>query len=1039
MMSRNERDGALADVVVAYDAADKLAALQLAAQLMADSVGVSVDDALDGLASARAQERLGAALVLVVVLSQRVAPEHVAPWTQAWLRESLRRRDRPVLVVRLDAAAAVPAALQLAEVVDWQPAAPRTASASVVRRVRHLLRRTEAKPWQPAVWALPPRPPLDGAARSSPGAPGALSTLAEALWPAPFNGVATGVAVTGAPGGAAVDAASLTLLAAHHYRMRFTRAWLLDGSSAASLEDGLCAVAQALGIDVPPLPAPAARDGDGGTEQTQRAGVAAAVQSRLCQGDCVGWLLVVHNVDGPEMQLRLRAAVPRTGGCVLVASRLCGWSSDWSVVRLDGVGDGRGSAGGADDAVPAVQRALEREPSLSSLLMALQLLHPLSVSLTVLEAVDAKLRAGTAAQAADVGLSRRLSVLAAHSVVVAVSGTSVAMQRSAQAAMRTVAPCEPAVADKVVEVMVALAREYGRRDFALMRELLAHTAEALSFYQHTARSPTTGADHAWLLMCRATIFAVSFGQADAARPLADRALAMFKQECGPDRVEVAAALATLGAVQRRLGDARMARSLLERALAIYERHLGGDAADVAQVLVDLGDVLCALGDSCGADAALQRALRIYDGAGEHEDRLRVADALTSLGRLRATLGDADRAQRVLERALAVYEGQQQLGADHPAVAATLAVLGGVLTGRGDAGRGQAILERALGAQERHFGADHAEVAVTLVRLADACELLGEGARAAELVERALDIQERHYGSDHASVALTVAQLAHVRGHLGDAASRRTLWERVRALPAAVCDVLIGSAGDAAEEWDAVTALASQLIGRGHRVVLDRALTTSLAGSAAAALEVAAQTARTLVVVVSPAWLDARRQQRSLRAATMFLERLRDAGDAAVDRRDVVVFFAGGASLEPPAAVSPDTRAVLAHLIARRAERVGGRLSVEAVQRIADALGKVIPTPRRRTCASPCDAMAPATFTHVTHCACVEGGGWMGAGPAGGAGLQTGRPRTNALSHSKATPCQRRTPALPPGCSWRGARSSPFKGAPDCWTSWGRGV
>ena len=826
-------------VFVAFHALDKLAALQLAALLLTDGVnGVCIDYALDDLAGAAAS--LEAARVLLVLLSQntRTAEHVVAQWTRAWLRETtaptnaLRRPDRPVLVVCVDAGAAVvPASLQFAAALLWQPAAATSArnngvvavsdrAAVLVRRVRYLLAHVAAKPWQPAVWALPPGP------RS--GIHAGTALCLDRLWPSSFNSVATGVVLIDDDDDATSE---LALQAAHQHRMRFTRAWRLDGSSKDALMDGLRAVALSLGLpETSPCPS--------------------RVQERLCEGDCVGWLLIVEGVD--SLQLCLRSLLPRTGGCILVVSQRRDWSPvDWVVLHAaeqphELHPPANGSLPPSVLAVTRLQQrelasALHKEPALSSLLQVLQLLHPAAIGRSVLTTVHAYVATGTPTGGRE-SLDRALSLIQSSATVIAVSASTLVLDRAAQAALRLVAPCNPAVAVKVVAALSALANDAGRGDAALTREVLAHTAEALSWYQSQPPHAEPGA-LAQLLALRATILLDCFGQAKEARPLLERALALIKSASGPDHVDVAEVLASLGSAHLTLGDVGRAADLLERARAILTRH----RAPVVPTMLRLGNAYLALGEIDRAKAAFEQIAGIAHVSTAPEE---TAATLAGLGNVHLARGDVGLAKHHFDRALAALTRLDGgAGSDHPVdVAAAGAVLVSCSAVSEPANARQLLLRQALALQERWFGPDHPAVASTLTKLADA-----------------------YAGDEEYDALLERAEAA--------------------ASACAPCDVLISYSDERTSSDRVLQPLAVQLRHLGLAVVLHRASST-----AAAALTVAARTATVVLAVVTSAWLA---DAPSVEAARVVLERIQDDGAAvsggAVSSRAVGTVVSGSAA------------------------------------------------------------------------------------------------------------------------------------------------
>ena len=90
------------------------------------------------------------------------------------------------------------------------------------------------------------------------------------------------------------------------------------------------------------------------------------------------------------------------------------------------------------------------------------------------------------------------------------------------------------------------------------------------------------------------------GDFAAARPLAERALAIAETAYGPEHPIVGAALNTLAAILRELGDLAADRPLAERALAIAEAAYGPEHPVVGTLLNNLARILSDLGDLAAA-------------------------------------------------------------------------------------------------------------------------------------------------------------------------------------------------------------------------------------------------------------------------------------------------------------------------------------------------------------------------------------------------------------------------------------------------------
>jgi tetratricopeptide (TPR) repeat protein/tRNA A-37 threonylcarbamoyl transferase component Bud32 len=169
-----------------------------------------------------------------------------------------------------------------------------------------------------------------------------------------------------------------------------------------------------------------------------------------------------------------------------------------------------------------------------------------------------------------------------------------------------------------------------------------------------------------------------------------------------------------------------------------------------------------------AEAALERA---HDPAVE-------ASYLGNLGLLALDRADYEQAITLQERALALRE--QQLGPDHPQVAAVLNNLALVYDALSRFDQAKVLLERALAIRERALAPTHPEVASSLLNLANVHQTLADPERAREQLLRALAIYESAYGRQHPMVAGTLVNLGNVQQDLGEA--KRALASYHEALP-----------------------------------------------------------------------------------------------------------------------------------------------------------------------------------------------------------------------------------------------------------------
>ena len=134
------------------------------------------------------------------------------------------------------------------------------------------------------------------------------------------------------------------------------------------------------------------------------------------------------------------------------------------------------------------------------------------------------------------------------------------------------------------------------------------------------------------------------GELAAARPLFERALAIYEKVLGPEHPYTAASLNNLASLLQAQGDLAAARPLFERALAIREKVLGPEHPDTALLHRDAGQV------SVG-----EKVLGPRHPAG--------AARWSNLACLLRDAGRTEEAEPLFLRAIAI--GDKALGAGHP--------------------------------------------------------------------------------------------------------------------------------------------------------------------------------------------------------------------------------------------------------------------------------------------------------------------------------------------------------------------------------------
>jgi tetratricopeptide (TPR) repeat protein len=144
-----------------------------------------------------------------------------------------------------------------------------------------------------------------------------------------------------------------------------------------------------------------------------------------------------------------------------------------------------------------------------------------------------------------------------------------------------------------------------------------------------------------------------------ALPKAQQALALSEQQFGPDHLEVAASLNTLGEVYRAHGRFDDAERVHRRALAIREKQLGPADPAVATTLNNLAMLHNARAVYTEAESLLKRALVITERAQEtsQQDRRLQAEILENLAKVYRALGRIAEAEEAQGKAMMLWTMQ----------------------------------------------------------------------------------------------------------------------------------------------------------------------------------------------------------------------------------------------------------------------------------------------------------------------------------------------------------------------------------------------
>jgi tetratricopeptide (TPR) repeat protein len=272
------------------------------------------------------------------------------------------------------------------------------------------------------------------------------------------------------------------------------------------------------------------------------------------------------------------------------------------------------------------------------------------------------------------------------------------------------------------------------------------------------------------------------GNYAAAAPLLERLLTRQEDMSGPWHLRTAASLTSLAGLRREQGNYSAAAALFARALAIREHRLGLWHPRIATNLAHLSDVCYLQGDSATARRLTERARLIREQALGVRPPQRVASC-TRMAELHEEQGDYAAAHAILMQAIGITE--QTLGAHHPHMAGILTRMARLLHTQDDVAGARVQLERALKIYEMIYGAEHPQVALGLNNLAGLLHDSGDNAGARPLFERACTICEQALAPQHPDTADTLHNLAMLLFDEGEVARAANLMRRALAIRRAV--------------------------------------------------------------------------------------------------------------------------------------------------------------------------------------------------------------------------------------------------------------
>jgi len=231
-----------------------------------------------------------------------------------------------------------------------------------------------------------------------------------------------------------------------------------------------------------------------------------------------------------------------------------------------------------------------------------------------------------------------------------------------------------------------------------------------------------------------------------------------------DTREEGRVLYRLAGNKRVMGLVDEARLGMLEAFELQTAVLGPNHIETAITLISLGGLEVEVGRFDDAERRIQAGLEIYEqrlGA----DHLRLLEPLTGLTALYWSQGKPERAVELQERAVEICRAQP--AGLHPDCAQPFANMGVLYRSvEGKAAEGLELLQQSVELREQHLGEGHPDLAFPLGSVADAYLNDGELDEAERFADRALAVLESNDSSDVLVTQLAEGVLARVQAARG---------------------------------------------------------------------------------------------------------------------------------------------------------------------------------------------------------------------------------------------------------------------------------
>ena len=193
------------------------------------------------------------------------------------------------------------------------------------------------------------------------------------------------------------------------------------------------------------------------------------------------------------------------------------------------------------------------------------------------------------------------------------------------------------------------------------------------------------------------------------------------------------------------GRHREAIEMQEHAIELHSRIYGPESLDAAMAMTTMGHALSSIGDYRSAVEYYEKSLALKE-AQVGPDHPTLGFTATSLSQAYAGLGEYEKAAELSRRALAILE--KAFGPDDPQLAISLNNLAYSLEGLERYDDARAMHERSIEIVSRSWGPEHPQIAISLLNLSSLEKRAEDYQAALDASRRAGEILTATYGTDH---------------------------------------------------------------------------------------------------------------------------------------------------------------------------------------------------------------------------------------------------------------------------------------------------